>query len=715
MADWRALFRLSPMPACVFAATIRKRTVQRITENFVMGKDAAAHEATPWERLQKLLRKGPAATDIDGTSPDTLLEILEENDRLFTSMVDAFDGMIYICSADYRIEFLNDRMIDHLGRDATGDFCYKAFGRRTVCPWCINHRIIRGETVRWEVISPIDQRWYLVVNAPIHHIGGTVSKYAMMMEIHDRKENEEELKKHRDHLEDLIKARTAELTFANTQFRLEIEDRKQIEKTLRESQERYRSLFDGSKDGIIISDANGRILDANAATAQLTGYTKPDLIHKLVYDLDDTIDLSAYQEYFNRIQSGEAFNSEISIQHKQGQTIHAEFSSKKITFAGIPCIHTTARDITSRREAEEALRQSEANFRELVQNANSLIIRFDTQGRIKFFNEYAQTFFGYDESEILGRTLIDTILPTVASNGRPIKEEIQDFMRNPEQYKTNELENVRRNGERAWITWTNRPILNGKGEVIEFLWVGVDVTELKQTRRQIHTLTHELIKAQENERYRISRDLHDHIAQDLSSLKIRLQTLFDGGRSGHDESRQQVEEIVAILQRSISDVRNLAYDLRPPGLDQLGLVRTLFLYCEDFAQNNNLKIDFIAAGLDDLNLDEDIQINLYRLIQEALYNVKKHAEAEGVTIRLVASSPNLMLRIIDDGKGFDAKRWRAKSFKEKRMGLQSMVERVNLLNGTIDIRSRPGKGTGIFITIPIKEQYFERETARTDC
>lgn len=675
---------------------------------------AAAHEASPWERLQKLLRKGPAATDIDGTTPDTLLEILEENDRLFTSMVDAFDGLIYICSADYRIEFLNDRMIDHLGRDATGDYCYRAFGRRTVCPWCINHRIIRGETVRWEVISPIDQRWYLVVNAPIHHIGGSVSKYAMMMDIHDRKENEEELKKHRDHLEDLIKARTAELTFANTQFRLEIEERKQIEKNLRESQERYRSLFDGSKDGIIISDANGRILDANVAATQLTGYAKPDLIHKLVHDLDDTIDLSAYQEYFNRIQAGEAFNSEISIQHKAGQTIFAEFSSKKMTFAGIPCIHTTARDITSRRKAEEALRQSEANFRELVQNANSLIIRFDTRGRIKFFNDYAQTFFGYSEKEILGSTLIDTILPSVTSNGRNTKEEFEAFMRNPEQYKTDELENVRRNGERVWVTWTNRPILNADGDIVEFLWVGVDVTELKQTRRQIHTLTHELIKTQENERYRIARDLHDHIAQDLSSLKIRLQTLFDVDHPDNEGARPQVDDIIAILQRSISDVRNLAYDLRPPGLDQLGLVRTLFLYCEDFAQTNDLKIDFIAAGLDDLNLDEDIQINLYRLIQEALHNVKKHADAEGVTIRLVASSPNLMLRIIDDGKGFDAKRWRAKSLKEKRMGLQSMVERVNLLNGTIDIRSRPGKGAGIFITIPIKEQYLEKEASSSD-
>lgn len=679
-----------------------------------MSVDSAMRPSNPWAQLQTLLRKGPAALDILGSNPQSLFAILEENDRLFNAMVDAFDGMIYICSTDYRIEYLNERMIEHLGGDATGELCYQAFGRSTVCPWCINHRITKGETIRWEVVSPRDSRWYLVVNAPIRHIDGTVSKYAMMMDIHDRKENEEELKKHRDHLEDLIKARTAELTYANTQLRLEIEERKQIEKTLRESDQRYRSLFDGSRDAIIISDANGRIMDVNEAAPLLTAYSKMDLIHKRVQDLDSAIDLRAYQEYFQRIQDGDSFTSEIAIRRKDGQTIYAEFSSKSMTLAGIPCIHTTARDITARRQAEEALRQSEAKYRELVQNANSLIVRFDTGGRVKFFNEYAQQFFGYTEEEIMGRSLLDTILPTTRSNGSSIVPQIEDFIRDPEKYKTNELENVRRNGERIWVTWTNRPILNNEGKVVEFLWVGVDATERNQTRRQVQRLTHELIKAQENERYRIARDLHDHIAQDLSSLKIHLQTLFAAQPSMSDESHRRVDETIGILQRSISDVRNLAYDLRPPGLDQLGLVRTLFLYCEDFAQSNNLKIDFIAAGLDDLLLDEDIQINLYRLIQEALHNVKKHAEARGVTIRLVASSPNLMLRIIDDGKGFDVNGWRAKSYKEKRMGLQSMVERVGLLNGTIDIRSRLEKGAGIFITIPIKEQQRDREETHSD-
>jgi PAS domain S-box-containing protein len=355
-----------------------------------------------WSNLKTLLSKGPGAIDAIDVDRPTLFQILKENDRLFNAMIDAFDGMIYICSMHYRIEYLNDRMIEHIGHNATGQFCYEAFGRNTPCPWCINNRVLRGETVSWEVISPKDGRWYYVVNAPIRHIDGTTSKYAMMMDIHDRKLNEEELRKHRDHLEERVKARTAELTDINEQLRLEIEERKEIESILRESQQRYRSLFEGSRDTIFISDEKGRILDANDAASQLTGYRKSELILKEVHDLDINIDLPAYQEYFNRTLAGDNVSIEATLQRKNGDLVFTEFSSKEVTLGGIRCIHTAARDITARKEAEAALRRSESKYRELVQNANSMIVRFDTQSRVTFFNEYAQEFFGYNEEEILG-------------------------------------------------------------------------------------------------------------------------------------------------------------------------------------------------------------------------------------------------------------------------------------------------------------------------
>jgi PAS domain S-box-containing protein len=679
-----------------------------------MSVRTAKPNSNAWQNLLSLLRESPAYIESTGADVQTLMDILKEHDSLFDAMVDAFDGMIYICSMDFRIEYVNDRMIEHIGHDATGEFCYNAFSRKTACPWCVNHRVIRGETISWEVISPKDGRWYYVVNAPIRHIDGSVSKYAMMMDIHKRKLNEEELRKHRDHLEEIVKARTAELTFANEQLRLEIDERKQIEKILRENQQRYQILFEGSRDAIFISDAKGRILDANDAACQLTGYRKSELMLKLLHDLDNSLDLAAYQDYFNRTLVEDDSTIEVCLQCKSGQQVVAEFSSKHITLAGIRCIHTTARNITARRQAEEALRHSEAKYRELVQNANSIILRFDTHGRFTFFNEYAQEFFGYTEKEILGHKISETIFPETDYEGRKIADRINDFFTHPEKYKNIALENVLRNGERVVVAWTNRPIRGAEGKIIEFLSVGVDITERRRARQMIQTLTHELIKAQETERHKIARDLHDHIAQDLSSLKIGLQTLFNGCLTDEKKSQDQAQNLIQLLQRSIAEVRNLAYDLRPPGLDQFGLVRTLFTYCEDFAQANNLKIDFIAAGLDGLSLDDDTQINLYRLIQEALYNVKKHARAKGVTIRLVASSPNLMLRIIDDGVGFDVRQWQTKSHKEKRMGLQSMVERVGLLNGSIDIRSHLQKGTGIFITIPIKEQYRDSKIEDRD-
>ncbi|MBW1798444.1 MAG: sensor histidine kinase, partial [Deltaproteobacteria bacterium] len=237
-----------------------------------------------------------------------------------------------------------------------------------------------------------------------------------------------------------------------------------------------------------------------------------------------------------------------------------------------------------------------------------------------------------------------------------------------------------------------------------FIQIGRDITVRKLAEERIHTLSQELLKAQENERQRISRYLHDHVAQDLSTLKIGCETLFDDYQDASTEIRQRLSELLAILQGTISAVRGLAYDLRPPGLDQLGLIQSVFQHCDDFSENTGVRVDFKAAGMDDLIVGPDIEINLYRLVQEGLNNIKEHAEADHVIIRLVASFPNIILRIEDNGKGFDVEGRLLRASKEKRMGLGSMEERVSLLNGSLRIQSRLMEGTKIFIEIPYKEK-----------
>jgi len=147
--------------------------------------------------------------------------------------------------------------------------------------------------------------------------------------------------------------------------------------------------------------------------------------------------------------------------------------------------HEVAIDITQRKQAEEALQRNEARYRELVQNANSIILRRDTQGKITFFNEFAQDFFGYTEDEIVGKNVIGTIVPETDSAGRNLAAMIRDIGLHPERYATNENENVRKNGERVWIAWTNKAVRDKDGNIAEILCVGNDITQRKQAEEAL--------------------------------------------------------------------------------------------------------------------------------------------------------------------------------------------------------------------------------------
>jgi signal transduction histidine kinase len=241
--------------------------------------------------------------------------------------------------------------------------------------------------------------------------------------------------------------------------------------------------------------------------------------------------------------------------------------------------------------------------------------------------------------------------------------------------------------------------------------------EIKQAEEYIHTLTHQLIKAHESERQRISRYLHDQVAQELSALKIGCKMLIDHNATADQQTHSKLSEMSKTLDGCIKAVRDLSYDLRPPGLDELGLVRTISQYNEEFAQKAALQVDFSSAGLENLRLDYDTEINLYRIIQEALNNIYRHARATRVTVKLVASFPDVILRIEDDGCGFDVDSRLTDARAEKRMGIQSMRERVRLLQGHMKIESSPGGGARLLIRIPyrpIVEGVFETGLAASN-
>jgi PAS domain S-box-containing protein len=169
----------------------------------------------------------------------------------YEAMIEAFDGLIYICSQNYEVEFMNQRFIDLTGHYPLGQKCYQALhDRDDICPWCNNDQVFRGETVRWEVFSPKDHRWYYVVNTPIRHPDGSMSKMAM---IHD------------------------------------VTDRKQLEQALKETEAKYRSIFENAVIGIYQSTPEGRLLSVNPAMARMFGYDSPEDMVTGILDLDHQV------------------------------------------------------------------------------------------------------------------------------------------------------------------------------------------------------------------------------------------------------------------------------------------------------------------------------------------------------------------------------------------------------------------------------------------
>jgi PAS domain S-box-containing protein len=262
----------------------------------------------------------------------------------------------------------------------------------------------------------------------------------------------------------------------------------------------------------------------------------------------------------------------------------------------------------------------------------------------------------------------------------------------------------RHDGSTVWVTINTRVVHDSDSQMTHYDGSMEDISYRKAVEEHIYKLSHQLMQAQEEERQMISRELHDSVAQDLSALKISCDMFFDNQPSVARDTLRKVKEFSTLLDKAILTVRDLAYDLRPPSLDDIGLIQTLSTYCETFSEKSGLSVDFNPVGLDYFKLDHDTEINLYRLVQEGLNNISKHADAQHVVVRLLGAFPDIFLRIEDDGKGFDVEKRKRTADSEKRMGLRSMAERVNLLQGQMKIHSRPMQGTKIIIKFPYKEK-----------
>ncbi|HEX8185647.1 MAG TPA: sensor histidine kinase, partial [Blastocatellia bacterium] len=210
-----------------------------------------------------------------------------------------------------------------------------------------------------------------------------------------------------------------------------------------------------------------------------------------------------------------------------------------------------------------------------------------------------------------------------------------------------------------------------------------------------------VVNTQELERRRMARDLHDHLGQQLTALRLSLQSLKEQSK-GQASLRQHVENLQAAAERIDSDVDFLAWELRPSTLDEIGLMATVESFVHEWSKQFGIPADFHTAGLAGARLSSEAETNIYRIAQEALNNIYKHAEAGRAGVILEGRENHAVLIVEDDGKGFDPDEVTNTS---KGLGLISMRERASLTGGRLEIQSAPGQGTTVFVRVPMNEEW----------
>jgi PAS domain S-box-containing protein len=248
----------------------------------------------------------------------------------------------------------------------------------------------------------------------------------------------------------------------------------------------YSDIFADSLPGIVvICDRTGKLLRWNRVVETITGYSADELGRMRCPDFfgDDSKALIE-DKIHEALLQGEA-SIEVRLKTQDGRTIPFLLIKRRLDLEGGPFLVSMGIDISGRHHAQIALRESERKYRELVEHANSIILRWTQDGRVTFLNEYGLKFFGYTSEEIIGQHVMGTIVPEIESTNRDLRPLIKQIMKDPKAFEQNTNENMRRNGERVWIAWTNKTVLDDRGRIKEVLSIGTDITERRKAEEQV--------------------------------------------------------------------------------------------------------------------------------------------------------------------------------------------------------------------------------------
>jgi PAS domain S-box-containing protein len=500
----------------------------------------------------------------------------------------------------------------------------------------------------------------------------------------------------------------------------DITERRRAEVTLQASEERYRILFEHAPIGIALSipssqvmklndvfetiftfnrttDFRGsQVLMANDAFEQLYGYSREELDQMDPYDPYPNPE--DRDQLINRLkQDGFVKNYEVARQRPDGTPYYVSTTVVPFPMAGEGALLVMEIDITVRKQAEQALRKSEERYRTLFENAPIGIGLSIIGGQVVMINDALQQMYGYSREEL------DQIDPYMSYQNPADRDRLLEHLKTDEFVRDFEVAIQRKDGTSYYASMTIIPFpMVGQDYVLTMM---TDITHrkqaedaLKQSRDRLRLLSNRLAEVEETERRRLARELHDQVGTNLAALGINLNVAkAQLPAEGTDLVRARLEDALALVKSTTASIRSVMDDLRPSILDDYGLVVALRWYGEQFAARTTM--DMTVHG-DELRprLAPSVENSLFRIVQEALTNAAKHAQAKQVTLRVQEHDETVRLTVADDGVGFDSTR-PTEPGQRRGWGLFTMTERAEAIGGHCHIESSPGKGTQVIVEV----------------
>jgi PAS domain S-box-containing protein len=434
---------------------------------------------------------------------------------------------------------------------------------------------------------------------------------------------------------------------------------------------------------------------------EMLGYEPGEMVGRSVFDFYSPEDFEHKQQALRRRQQGVREQIEERLRRRDGSELWVRMSVSPLIkdngeFDGALAMVS---DITERKQAEEALRESEDKLRLLLDSTAEAIYGIDLEHRCTFCNPACLRALGYERiDEVLGKNMHDMIHHTRADGTLlPVEEcRVHRVARTGEGVHAEDEVLWRANGTSFPAEYWSYPQRRGRelvGAVVAF----IDITERKLAQAALANVSRKLIEAQEQERSRIGRDLHDDIGQRLALLTIEIEQLQNNSPDLPAEVRTRMGDLQKQTLEIAADVQSLSHELHSAKLQYLGIAAAMRGFCQEFGERQKVEIEFKTHDLPS-SLSPDISLCFFRVLQEALNNSAKHSGVRHFEVQLWGKSDEIHLTVSDSGIGFDRE-----AAKENRgLGLISMEERVKLVKGTFSIDSQPEKGTAVHVSVPLR-------------